>query len=95
LEVIGEGLVFELQKQRTAVGRDLTADIQIDDSGLSRRHFEILWDGAKAGIRDLGSTNGTFVSGAKIAEQALPLDTVIKAGNKTFVFKVVAEAVTE
>lgn len=95
LEVAGDGLVFELQKQRTAVGRDQTADIQIDDSGLSRRHFEILWDGKKAGIRDLGSTNGTFVSGAKIFEQALPMDTVIRAGNKTFIFKVVAESVTE
>jgi pSer/pThr/pTyr-binding forkhead associated (FHA) protein len=43
----------------------------------------------------LGSTNGTFVSGAKILEQALPMDTVIRAGNKTFVFKVVAESVAE
>ena len=94
LEVVGEGLVFELQKQRTAIGRDQTADVQIDDGGLSRRHFEILWDGSKAGIRDLGSTNGTFVSGVKISEQALPLDSVIKAGNKTFVFKLVAKAVS-
>jgi hypothetical protein len=93
LEVITDGLVFEIQKSRTSVGRDSSADVQIHDTGLSRKHFEIVWDGKKAGIRDLGSTNGTFVGGVKISEQALAVDSLIKAGNKTFVFKLVAKAV--
>lgn len=93
LEVITDGLVFEIQKARTSVGRDQSADVQIHDTGLSRKHFELIWDGKKAGIRDLGSTNGTFVGGVKISEQALPVDSVIKAGNKSFVFKLVAKAV--
>jgi pSer/pThr/pTyr-binding forkhead associated (FHA) protein len=75
------------------VGRDSSADVQIHDTGLSRKHFEIIWDGKKAGIRDLGSTNGTFVGGVKISEQALAVDSIIKAGNKSFVFKLVARAV--
>lgn len=94
LEVVTDGLVFEIQKSRTSVGRDASADVQIHDTGLSRKHFEIVWDGKKAGIRDLGSTNGTFVGGVKITEQALAVDSLIKAGNKTFVFKLVAKAVT-
>jgi hypothetical protein len=93
LEVVTDGLVFELQKSRTSVGRDSSADVQIHDTGLSRKHFEIIWDGKKAGIRDLGSTNGTFVGGVKISEQALAVDSIIKAGNKSFVFKLVARAV--
>lgn len=93
LEVLGDGLVFEIQKSRTTVGRDQASDVVINDNSLSRVHFEIIWDGTKAGIRDLGSTNGTFVSGVKIGEQALPLDSVIRAGNKSFSFKVVAKAV--
>ena len=93
LEVIGEGLTFEIVKSRTSVGRDATSDIQINDTSLSRQHFEIVWDGKKAGIRDLGSTNGTFVGDARVSEQALPTDSVIKAGHKTFVFRVVAKAV--
>ena len=93
LEVVTDGLVFELQKSRTSVGRDASADVQIHDTGLSRKHFEIIWDGKKAGIRDLGSTNGTFVGGVKISEQALAVDSIIKAGNKSFVFKLVARAV--
>ena len=94
LEVLTDGLVFEIQKSRTSVGRDQTADVQIHDTGLSRKHFELIWDGKNAGIRDLGSTNGTFVGGVKITEQALPVDSVIKAGSKSFVFKLVAKAVS-
>lgn len=93
LEVLTDGLVFEIQKSRTSVGRDQSADVQIHDNGLSRKHFEIIWDGSKAGIRDLGSTNGTFVEGVKVREQALPVDSIIKAGNKSFTFKLVAKGV--
>jgi hypothetical protein len=95
LEVIGDGLQFNLHKQRTKVGRDGTSDIQINDSSLSRQHFELIWDGKRAGIRDLGSTNGTFVGGVRISEQALVSDSNIKAGNKYFNFKIVAKAVSD
>jgi hypothetical protein len=94
LEVVGEGLTFEIVKSRTSVGRDNSSDIQINDTSLSRQHFEIVWDGKKAGIRDLGSTNGTFIGDVRVGEQALPTDSVIKAGHKSFVFRVVAKAVT-
>lgn len=93
LEVVGEGLTFEIVKQRTKVGRDASSDIQINDNSLSREHFEIVWNGKKAGIRDLGSTNGTFIGEVRVKEQALPADSVIKAGHKTFVFRVIAKAV--
>lgn len=93
LEVVGEGLTFEIVKSRTSVGRDASSDIQINDTSLSRQHFEIVWTGSKAGIRDLGSTNGTFVGDTRVSEMALATDSVIKAGHKTFVFRVVAKAV--
>ena len=94
LEVVGEGLSFEIVNTRTSVGRDASSDIQINDTSLSRKHFEIIWDGKQAGIRDLGSTNGTFVGDARVREQALPTDSVIRAGHKTFVFRVIAKAVS-
>ena len=91
LDVAGKR--YLLNKSRTSVGRDESADIQIDDSGLSRKHFEILWDGKNAGIRDLGSTNGTKIGGIAIAEGPLSADTAIQAGRSEFVFRMVARSV--
>ncbi|MEI6590886.1 MAG: DUF3662 and FHA domain-containing protein, partial [Actinomycetes bacterium] len=68
LEITGRRYV--LTKPQTSVGRDESADIQSDDSGLSRKHFEVLWNGERAALRDLGSTNGTSVNGRKVKEQA-------------------------
>lgn len=54
----------------TVIGRDDDADILLDDPGISRRHSEIriTYDGPHQviTIRDLGSTNGTFVNGDPI-----------------------------
>jgi len=89
-----DGRRYLLTGARTSVGRDSSADIQIDDSGLSRKHFEVLWDGAKAGVRDLGSTNGTKLNGQTISEGPLQNDSVISAGRSEFVFRVVANKVS-
>ena len=87
------GQRYLLTKPRTTIGRDASADIQIDDPGLSRQHFEIVWDGKRAGVRDLGSTNGTRVSGQAISSAAIGTDTVINAGQSEFIFRVIANAV--
>lgn len=90
LEVSGKAL--DIKGARATVGRDSSADIQINDNGLSRKHFEILWDGKNAIVRDLKSTNGTKVGGKKIDQAALSNETVISAGRTNFVFKVIARA---
>ena len=88
------GKRYLLTTSRTSVGRDASADIQIDDSGLSRKHFEILWDGSKAGIRDLGSTNGTKVDGRAMSESPLQNESRISAGRSEFTFRIVASKVS-
>ena len=92
LEVDGQRYV--ISASRTVVGRDASADIQVADNGLSRKHFEILWDGAKAGIRDLGSTNGTKVDGRAISEGPLQSESQISAGRSAFTFRIVASKVS-
>jgi hypothetical protein len=93
LDVAGKR--FLLNKAHTSVGRDASADIQIDDNGLSRKHFEILWDGKNAAVRDLRSTNGTMVAGKKIDEVAIADNTLIQAGRSDFTFRVIARTVSE
>ena len=85
------GKRYLLAKDKTTVGRDAIADIQVNDSGLSRTHFAINWDGANATVEDLGSTNGTTVAGHDVKLQNISADTVIKAGRTEFVFRVVAK----
>ena len=88
LEVNGQRYI--LTQARTTVGRDTTADIAINDTSLSRKHFEILWDGQNAAVKDLGSTNGTVVNGRPVTEVAIAGDTEILAGRLDFTFKVLA-----
>jgi hypothetical protein len=88
LEINGKQINLNLP--RTTIGRDASADIQVDDAGLSRTHFAISWNGKEAKIEDLNSTNGTKIAGIKIKTQVLPADTVINAGRSEFIFRVVA-----
>lgn len=77
-ETIGHG--------KTRVGRGSEAEIQITDAGLSRLHFELLYNGQRAGVRDLGSTNGTFLNGVKFHEAPLVAGDIIRAGETELVF---------
>ena len=70
-----QGERYELAGAITVLGRDEEADIIISDPGVSRRHSEIRVtnDGPHkvASVRDLGSTNGTFVNGDQITSARL------------------------
>ena len=64
----------------------------LDDTGASRRHAEVQWDGTRARVRDLGSTNGTQLNGAPVKEAVLEPDSVITIGRSRIVFRVLAQA---
>lgn len=85
------GKRYLLAKAKTTIGRDATADIQVNDSGLSRTHFAINWDGSSASVEDFGSTNGTTIAGVNVKLQNISADTVIRAGRTEFVFRVIAK----
>lgn len=87
-----DGRRHTLSRARTVIGRGSDADITIADAGSSRKHVEVLWDGERAMMRDLGSTNGTKVNGQKVREAPLPSDTTITIGRTDLVFRVVAVA---
>lgn len=87
-----DGKRYPIIKGRTVIGRGSEADVTLDDSGASRRHAEVQWDGSRARVRDLGSTNGTQLDGAPVKEAILPPDSVITIGRSRIVFRVLAQA---
>jgi hypothetical protein len=88
------GKRFILRVGETTVGRDAIADIQIDDTRLSRTHFAIIWNGKNAAVKDLGSTNGTKIAGRPITEVGINPDTIIEAGRSEFLFRLVARTIS-
>ncbi|GAB3441609.1 antibiotic biosynthesis regulator FhaA [Phycicoccus ginsengisoli] len=89
LDVDGER--YPLMGAITVLGRDDSADIILDDPGISRRHSEIrvTHDGPHlvASIRDLGSTNGTFVNSERISSQRLSDGDRITVGRTSVVYR--------
>jgi len=77
---------------RTVIGRGSEADITVDDTGISRKHLEIVWDGRRAEARDLGSTNGSTLNGARLTRAALPNESMLQIGRTRMLFRVVARA---
>jgi pSer/pThr/pTyr-binding forkhead associated (FHA) protein len=82
------GQVFPLGAPVVAIGRDPARDIALSaDSMTSRRHASIYAQGGAFVVRDDGSSNGTFVNGARIAEQALYPGDELRVGGTTFRFE--------
>jgi hypothetical protein len=86
------GKRYPITRSRTVIGRGGDADITVDDSGISRRHVEVLWDGTRAQVNDLGSTNGSKLNGAPVSSAPLPPDSVIDIGRTRIEFRVLAQA---
>jgi len=66
------GARFLLDSDLTVAGRHPDADIFLDDVTVSRKHASFLRLGTQFSVRDLGSLNGTFMSGDRI-DQTVPL----------------------
>ncbi len=62
------GARFLLDADVTVAGRHPEADIFLDDVTVSRKHAAFLRQGRQFSVRDLGSLNGTFMSGERIDE---------------------------
>ena len=77
------GEMYKITKDETTIGRGSQADIQVIDEGISRRHASIRLSGDGVVVSDLGSTNGTFLNGEKVATHALRDGDKIQVGSTT------------
>ncbi|MEP6696248.1 MAG: FhaA domain-containing protein [Pseudonocardiales bacterium] len=78
---------FPLRRGITVIGRGDEADIRLPDTGVSRRHAEVSYDGDTAVVRDLGSTNGTLINGQLVAEQVLRSGDHMQMGSLVLIFR--------
>lgn len=76
---------FPVSRERTLVGRTHTCDLRIPLPSVSREHCEILAGDGSVRVRDLGSSNGTFVNHSRIQEVELSPGDVVGVGPVEFV----------
>ncbi len=87
LVVDGPGTRHELTTGRNVIGRGTEADIRLPDTGVSRKHVDVVLDGGVATVEDLGSTNGTLINGRRVSRQALSDGDVIRIGHSVLVYR--------
>jgi pSer/pThr/pTyr-binding forkhead associated (FHA) protein len=84
LVILNQGLTgqsHELKAERTTIGRVEDNMFQISEPSVSSHHCEVVLRGKEVVIRDLNSTNGTFINNQKIAESVLPPGQKLRLGN--------------
>ena len=80
------GKKYNLNSASLVIGRSSKCDIQIDQESISRNHSKIVNTGKSILIRDLGSTNGTYVNDEPVDEYVLRDGDLIKIGRTIFKF---------
>jgi predicted component of type VI protein secretion system len=74
------GTSFDLKAERTTVGRLEDNAFQIAEPSVSSHHCEVLLRGAEVVVRDLNSTNGTYINGNATKEAVLKPGQVLRLG---------------
>ena len=83
LVVLSEGLTgrsYELKVEKTTIGRVEDNAFQIPEQSVSSHHCEVLLKGSDIVVKDLNSTNGTFINGEKITKKVLKPGQVLRLG---------------
>jgi len=71
----------QLDKQRFTIGRDVDADIQLNDPSVSRHHAKLIKAYTDFFIEDLGSTNGTQLNGCSVTKHVFKSDDQLTIGS--------------
>lgn len=74
------GRTHELKGEKTTIGRVEDNVFQIAEPSVSSHHCEIVLRGNDVIVKDLNSTNGTFINGQKISESALKPGQILRLG---------------
>jgi hypothetical protein len=72
---------YAIRRESTRIGRSRDNDIVLDDPRVSSHHAEILFVDGVYRLRDLDSTNGTYISGERVSETTLVPPVSFQLGN--------------
>ena len=87
----GSSRSYMVQEGSNIIGRSNEADFRLPDTGVSRKHAEITWDGRDAILVDLQSTNGTAVNDMPIENWLLADGDVIAIGHSYIEVRIVED----
>lgn len=88
VKVDGTQQVLPLRKSRLVVGRQDGCHIKLNSSSVSRQHCELMVDDAKISLKDLGSSNGTYVNKRRVSQTDLSAGDIVCVGTFLFVVRV-------
>ena len=92
---IGDGELLPLSHRVTRLGRSMSAEVEIDDRSVSRRHALIVLRDGQAVLLDDGSLNGTWLNGERVDHAVLDSGDEIALGDARLRYIAVAEAPTD
>lgn len=79
--------VIPLESTQITIGRGLNNDVILEDTRVSRHHAQLRYRARRFWVTDLGSTNGTYVNGEPVQEQALRDGDTLSLGGLELTFK--------
>ncbi len=86
------GRTHELIVDKTTIGRVEDNTFQIAEPSVSSHHCELLLKGSDIVVKDLDSTNGTFINGEKISESVLKPGQILRLGQIEMRLEVATES---
>ena len=81
------GTHYLIREAKQRLGRDSHCEVHLEDSEASRTHAEIDFVEGEYVLRDLGSSNGTFVNGKRVTEHTLRIGDRVQIGKRLMLFR--------
>jgi two-component system cell cycle response regulator len=80
---VSAGEMFKITSDKTVIGRAPNVTLRLTDDGVSREHCQLVIEGGRVVLHDLGSTNGTFCNGVRTDRRELVDGDKIMVGSTT------------
>ena len=87
----GQSQEITIRQDRVIVGRDRSAHLRVPSRSVSRQHCEFVSEDGAVVLRDLGSSNGTFVNRERVQEAELTPGALVSIGPAVFAFRIDGE----